>query len=171
MRIISFNKAKVVTIRCACRKWNPRRIVFTKKIIAFSNLNDDAVIDVIPLHEVVMIRDLSLFNEIADDGSEFNGTATSDEEKSTAESNKNQFQIETSPQGYNSGRAYLVEANSAQNFRILVEDLTKLSTVAREEAEAKSRFKKIQDKVGKVFNSDIIQRILAIMIFGVRELR
>ncbi len=153
----------------SCRKWNPRRIVFTRKIIAFSNVNDDAVIDVIPLHEVVMIRDLSLFNEIADNGSEFNGTANSDEE--SAESNKNQFQIETSPQGYNSGRTYQIESESPQNFRILVEDLTKLSAVAREEAEAKSRFKKTQERVGKVFNSDIIQRILAIMIFGVGKLR
>ncbi len=132
-------------------------------------MNDDAVIDIIPLHEVLMIRDMSFYNEIADDGSEFNVTATSDEEKSTAESNKNQFQIETSPQGYNSGRVYLIEVNSAQRFRVLLEDLTKLSTTAREEAEAKSRFKKTQDKVGKVFNSDIVQRILAIMIFGVNN--
>jgi hypothetical protein len=132
-------------------------------------VNDDAVIDIIPLHEVLMIRDMSFYNEIADDGSEFNVTATSDEEKSTAESNKNQFQIETSPQGYNSGRVYLIEVNSAQRFRVLLEDLTKLSTTAREEAEAKSRFKKTQDKVGKVFNSDIVQRILAIMIFGVNN--
>ena len=143
--------------------------MYTKKIIAFSNMNDDAVIDVIPLHEVVMIRDMSLLNDIADDGSEFNGTATSDGE--SAESSKNQFQIETSPQGYNSGRAYQVEANSAQNFRILLEDLAKLSAAAREEAEAKSKFKKTQERVGKVFNSDIVQRILAIMIFGVGELR
>ncbi len=130
-------------------------------------MNDDAVIDVIPLHEVQMIRDLSLMNEIADDGSELNGTATSDEDKSMAESNKNQLQIETSKEGYNSGRTYLIEATSAQEFRVLYDALNKLSTVAREEAEAKSKFKKTQDKVGKVFNSDIVQRILAIMIFGV----
>jgi hypothetical protein len=130
-------------------------------------VNDDAVIDVIPLHEVQMIRDLSLMNEIADDGSELNGTATSDEDKSMAESNKNQLQIETSKEGYNSGRTYLIEATSAQEFRVLYDALNKLSTVAREEAEAKSKFKKTQDKVGKVFNSDIVQRILAIMIFGV----
>jgi hypothetical protein len=145
--------------------------VFTKKIIAFSNVNDDAVIDIIPLHEVLMIRDMSFYNEIADDGSEFNGTAASEEEKSTAESNKNQFQIETSPQGYNSGRIYQIEANLPQSFRVLLEDLTKLSAAAREEAEAKSRFKKTQEKVGKVFNSDIVQRVLAIMIFGVGKLR
>jgi hypothetical protein len=145
--------------------------VFTKKMIAFSNLSDDAVIDVIPLHEVVMIRDMALFNEIVDDGSEFNGTAASDEEKSTAESNKNHFNIETSPEGYNSGRIYQVEANSSQNFRVMVDDLTRLSVIAREEAEAKSRFRKTQEKVGKVFNSDVVQRILAIMIFGVRRTR
>ena len=158
--------------RTTCRSWNPRRIVYTKKIIAFSNLNDDAVLDVIPMHEVLMVRDMTIFNGIEkEDESEFNDLEEEEEEEENneeaSESNKNVFQIETSPEGYNSGRPYQIQASSGQNFRAILEDLTKLSVAAREEAEAKSKFRKIQDKVGKIFNSDVVQRILAIMIFAV----
>ncbi len=132
-------------------------------------MNDDAVIDVIPLHEVAGIRDTSRLNEIvADDTSEVNGTAGSNDDN-TAISSKNVVEIETSPAGYNSGRMYQIKAKSAQEFRNIFEDLTKLSTNARDEAEAKTKFKKTQDRVGKIFNSNPVQRFFAILIFAVRN--
>jgi hypothetical protein len=150
------------------RSWDRRRIVYTKKIIAFSNVNNDAVIDVIPLHEVAGIRDTSRINAIlADDTSEVNGSAGSNDD-STANSSKNVVEIETSPAGYNSGRMYQIKAKSAQHFRNIFDDLTKLSTKAREEAEAKTKFKKTQNRVGKVVNSNPVQRFFAILIFAVR---
>ncbi len=152
-----------------CSTWDRRRIVFTKKIIAFSNASDDKVIDVIPLHEVASIRETSLNHEvIADDASELSGTHISHDDFA-AVSIKNVLEIETNPEGYNSGRAYRIKAKSALDFRKIFDDLTQLSANAREGAQAKSKFKKSQERVGKVFNSNPFQRFLAILIFAVRN--
>ena len=149
-----------------CRSWDTRRLVFNKKVIAFANVNDDSVLDLVPLREVKNVRDTTLQNEImADEDSEFDGTSVSNEDGPDA---KNMFEIETNPEGYNSGRVYQIKAMSAQDFRSIFDNLTKLANTAREEAEAKSRFKKSQQRVGKVFNSNIIQRVLAVLVFGVR---
>ena len=139
--------------------------MFTKKIIAFSNVNDDSVLDIVPLHEVINVRDTTLQNEIMGDAdSEFDGTSDSDADETIK---KNIFEIETNPEGYNSGRVYQIQAASAHDFRKIFNDLTKLASTAREEAEAKSRFKKSQQRVGKVFNSNIVQGALAILVCAV----
>ncbi len=119
-----------------------------------------------PLHEIKHIRDNALHNEInADDASEFN-----DETESHDDGNEksNTFAIETIEEGYNSGRTYQIQA-SAADIRTILDDLIKLSNAAREEAAAKSKFHKSQQRVGKFFNSNIIQRALAILIFAVRS--
>jgi hypothetical protein len=150
-------------------------MVYTRKMIVFSNLDDDAVLDLIPMHEIIMIRDMTVIfgADVDDDDSVSNDLQEEDEgendEAHGADSNKNVLQIETSPEGYNSGRPYQIQAATGQDFRALLEDFTKLSLAAREEAEAKSRFRKLQDKVGKVFNSDFTQRFLAILIFAVSK--
>ncbi len=141
--------------------------MFTRKIIAFANANDDGVLDIVPLNEVRRIRDTSLENEIiADDDSDINGTVSSNNEGAGM---RTTFEIETDPVGYNSGRVYKIQAASAQDFRTIFDNLTNLSTAARDEAEAKSRFEKSQQQVGKFFNSKFLQRILVILIFGVRN--
>lgn len=148
-------------------------MVYTKKIIAFSNPNDDELLDVIPMSEVLIIRDMSVLGEIADEDSACNAD-DNEELDSSVESKgrtKNVLQIETSPEGYNSGRPYQIQTKSGQDFRVMFEDLSKLSAAARDEAEKKSRFKKLQSRVGKVFNSDPVQRFLAFMIIGVRSKR
>jgi hypothetical protein len=149
------------------RSWDKRRIVFTKKIIVFANVNDDGVLDIVPLHEVKNIRDTTLQDEIiTDNDSELKGSIDSDDHVT---GKKYTFEIETIPEGYNSGRVYRIQAESARDFRTILDNLPKLANVAREEAEAKSRFNKSQQRVGKVFNSNIIQRALAILVFGVRN--
>ncbi len=126
------------------------------------------MLDVVPLHEVRNIRDNSAQNEIiAEDESETNGTTTSNEDGAD---NKNVFEIETSPEGYNSGRTYQIQAENGGEFRTIFDNLTKLASAARDEAEAKSRFNKSQQRVGKVFNSNIVQLVMAILIFGVRKI-
>ena len=117
-----------------------------------------------------MIRDMSVFDDFPDEESEFDNeneeiTSSVEDEGRT----KNVLQIETTPEGYNSGRPYQIQAKNGQDFRTLIEDLTRLSTIAREEAEKKSKFKKLQMRVGKVFNSNLVQQFFALMIFGVRK--
>ena len=91
------------------RSWAARRIVYTKKIIAFANLNDDEIMDVVPMHEIDVVRDLSILDEIADDESQYNAESVENGETSTSAENddsntKNVLQIETVQDGYNSGR-------------------------------------------------------------------
>jgi hypothetical protein len=142
--------------------------VLTKKLAAFSNVNDDVVIDMIPLHEIASVRDMTIQHEIAEmDESDGNESASNDDSSEMNDNIKNVLQIETSPIGYNSGRVYQIRAALAEIFSPLLESLVKLSSAAREEAEKKSRFRKSQDRVGRVFNSDTMQRVLAALIFAV----
>ena len=147
---------------CIIRSWEARRVVYTKKIIALCNANDDDILDIIPLREIIVIRDMSNLDAIADDASQFN-----DGSVENGETEANILQIETQADGYNSGRPYQIQAKTGQDFRALMEDLVKLSTLAREEAEAKSRFKKLRDRVGRVYNSNASQRFFAFMIVAV----
>ncbi len=143
--------------------------MFTRKIIAFGNGNEDGVLDVVLLHEVTNVRDMSLQNEImADDESEIDGTVSSNDDVTRRQ---NMLEIETHPEGYNSGRIYRIRAASANDFRIILDNLARLSVMARDEADAKSKFKKSQQRVGEIFNSNIIQRIIALLILGVRNIQ
>ena len=120
--------------------WDSRRIVYTKKLIAFSNPNDDEVLDFIPLSEIIAVRDMSLIGEIADDASQFNAESVENEEASAeggAAAIGNVLMIETKPEGYNSGRPYEIQAKTGQDFRALLQDVTKLSNTAREQAGAR----------------------------------
>ena len=69
------------------------------------------------------------------------------------------------------GRPYQIQSKTRQDFTVLLEDLTKLSAIAREEAEAKSRFKRLQGRVGAVYSSDTSQRFFGLMIIGVSARR
>ena len=93
--------------------WDSRRIVYTKKLIAFSN---------------------------PDDASQFNAESVENEEASAeggAAAIGNVLMIETKPEGYNSGRPYEIRAKTGQDFRALLQDATKLSNTAREQAGAR----------------------------------
>ena len=151
------------------RGWIPRRLIYTKKLIAFSNLKEEDVLDVIPMSEIFIIRDMSILDKIAEDGSDSEDEVL-DCSVENEERTKNVLQIETTPDGYNSGRPYQIQAKNGQDFRTLFDDLTKFSAIAREEAEKKSKFNKLQAKVGKVFNSKPMQQFFAMMIIGVRLL-
>ena len=144
--------------------------MYTKKAIVITH--GDEILDVVPLHEVKRIRDMSA---VKADPEEASSAADDEDEIDDADdyqaySNKkrlNIVQIETIPDGYNSGRMYELQPKNGQEMRLIVADLSRLSAIAIENAEAKSRLKKIQSKIAKVIDSDWSQRILAAMIFAV----
>ena len=125
----------------------------------------------IPMSEILMIRDMSVFDEIPEEESESNLENEDEHSVENEGKTKNVLQIETTPDGYNSGRPYQIKAKSNQDFRALFEDLTKLSATARDEAEKKSKFKKLQGRMGKLFNAKPVQQFFALMILGVRVRR
>ena len=69
------------------------------------------------------------------------------------------------------GRPYQIKTKTKQDFTVLLEDLIKLSATAREQAEAKSRFKRLQGRVAAAYSSDTSQRSFGLMIIGVSARR
>ena len=54
------------------------------------------------------------------------------------------FQLRTKPDGYNSGRQYIIQARTEEERQKIVADLTKLSKIAIDKFLAKSQFRKTQ---------------------------
>ena len=146
--------------------WQPRRMIFTKKVLAFSRASDEEVVDNIKLHEVKQIRSISA-GEQTGHSNLAPGNETCKPSSAESESAKNIFQIETTEDGYNAGRTYKIQMKSEKDFGAAVDDLAKLCRIARDKAESKSKFKKIQDRVSKVFDSDTVQGIFSVLIFAV----
>ncbi len=124
----------------------------------------------IPMHEIAMVQDVIPRNMEENEDSEQEGSKpeeSEDENEIDSGSKKNIFQLKTIEGGYNSGRKYIIRAKNGQDMRLMLQDISQLASTAREEAEAKSKIKKFQEKIANVFDSDTVQRILAIMIFAV----
>ncbi len=71
-----------------------------------------------------------------------------EKDKKQGDSNKvkfrHSFQMRTMPEGYNSGRQYIIQARSDEERQKIVADLTKLSKIAIDKHLAKSQFRKTQ---------------------------
>ena len=132
-------------------------------------LNEE-VLDVIPTHEIATVQDLLLDEDMEYQSSEMEGHSaqeSEDEDDRFHKSRKNAFIIKTIEGGYNSGRKYIIGAKNGNEMQFIVRDLTNIASKAREDAEAKSRIEKFQERIAHVFDSDMVQRILAIMILSV----
>jgi hypothetical protein len=73
------------------------------------------------------------------------------------------LQIQTSPEGYNSGRKYLLQTETDNERDQLVHYLKRL--VKRTSKELISSFKRRQKHVKKIYNSNVVQSIAALLIF------
>ena len=83
---------------------------------------------------------------------------------------QNSFQIRTLVDGYNSGRTYYLKASSEDECAEVVKLLRSAAKTARKIKEAKTRFEKSQERVRVVYQSTIIQTIVAAMIVAVPSL-
>jgi hypothetical protein len=148
--------------------WQPRRMLFTRQVLVFSKSTDEEVLDVIKLHEVRGIKD----NSGRDQTGQINLAPEYENSKlsnTKSENARKTFQIETTEEGYNAGRIYTIQMKSDKDFEATVMDLTRLCRKARDKAEARSKFKQIQDKVSKVFDSNMVQGFFSFLIFAVNE--
>jgi hypothetical protein len=144
-----------------CRAWHPRRIVYSNDVIAFAHTGTDNRIDAIPLFEVVEVVSMKDGGAGNDDHSssgkiQRDASKTIDDdplkkasgEKKSGDSNKvmfrNALQIHTKPDGYNSGRQYVIQARSEEERQTMVEELSRLSKIATDKFLAKSQFTKAQ---------------------------
>ena len=123
-----------------------------------SHPNSSKIVDAIPLFE---LEEVLLMHEDAKDTSRsdeiskrYSATSLSDQvdkkmsDRKNAKSNKlrfsHSFQLRTIAEGYNSGRQYIIQANSFDERQALVVQIRKLAKVSRELYLAKSKFLKAQ---------------------------
>ncbi len=129
--------------------------MITKTKICFAFVDDDGLIDHIPLSEVDFVMEM---NDAADD----------DDGKDAAM--RYCMQIATNATGYNSGRTYYIATKSKEHMVTLMNKVKKYAEVERTRAEASSLFRKMQLNVRRRYESSIVQVTMALMIGAVRYL-
>jgi hypothetical protein len=144
----------VLTEIFAHRAWQRRRFVYTRDSISFAHIGDDKVLDKIPLNEVVAVeRVLSSANR---------ALAPSLLALENAVDFSRSFQIRTIPNGYNAGRKYFLQAERDEICSDLVSTLHNFvrSAVLRSKSPGQRR----QDLVRRIYNSNTIQSLAAVLI-------
>ncbi len=137
------------------RHWQPRRVVITREVIAFAYIGDSNMLDYIPLSEIISVENLQQENQKA---------SSAIFEKSV--SVLNALQIQTTPEGHNSGRKYLFQTETETERDQLVQDLKRRVKSASQELI--STFKRRQINLKRIYNSNAVQSIAALLIFLVR---
>ncbi len=79
----------------------------------------------------------------------------------------NSMMVSTQLDGYNSGRQYRFQSDSQDACVFLVSQLRKLSTEARKREAGKTRFRKSQERLGRLINSIPFQAMLTAIILAV----
>ena len=143
-----------------CRTWRERRVVYTNEVIAFAAVGKDILLDAIPLSEVISI-DL-----MKDDHSDEQHHLHNSYE--AAIDFTHAFQIRTQKNGQNAGRKYVIRADSDLQADMIVSELNQLYRIAAEQAEARSRWGKVQSRVRSFYDSSAFQGVSAILIVVVR---
>lgn len=125
--------------------------VYASEMMYFTQMNDEIVIDQIPLAEIRQVKEMEADKE-------------SDESM-----DENELMIETHSEGYNSGRKYYLQAESKASGQDIIKKLTQYSIAAYERAQAQSVFRRAQLRVLKVYRSNLFQRFVALLIISVRN--
>jgi hypothetical protein len=116
----------------------------------FTQINEDIIMDQIPLAEVNQVKEM----EATDKGMDM-------------PKDENEFMIETHPDGYNSGRTYYLQADSRASCQEKIKILKQYRAAAYERAHAQSVFSQAQLRVLKVYRSILFQRFVALLIIAV----
>ena len=120
----------------------------------FAQIDDDIVIDQIPLAEINQVKEMNAADKASDEAKD-----------------ENQMMIETDPEGYNSGRTYYLQAGSKDVCQHIIKTLWQCRTRAYEKAHAQSVFSQAQLKALRVYRSTVFQRFVAFLIVSVCSIR
>jgi hypothetical protein len=133
--------------------------LFTDDVIAFAAVDEDTLLDAIPLSEVLGVESLDQ-KDVQQQQPQNNFEKTIDFTYA--------FQIRTLPDGENAGRKYFLRAESDEQVIIITKELAQLSRIAADKAASRSRWAKAQRIVRAVYTSDMVQSVAAMLIIGVR---
>ena len=128
-------------------------MVITKECLSFAFVGNDEEIDRVPLDGVDFVK-----NQDENISVEANATQSQ---------NYFCFQVATNPMGHNSGRSYMLRSKSRSARDEILLLLSKLSKEARQRAEARTGFQKLQLKVKKYYERDFCQSVIALVIMAV----
>ncbi len=146
-------------------------MVVGKDMIYFALLDNDDVIDCIPLHEVTLVKKLGFDggNEIIQEN--FQKKSLSHPggglEHLSSDGFLRTLRIDTKLEGYNSGRTYYLKISSETEFSRLAIDLAYYVKDAIKRFEAKTGLEKSQAKVRAMFRSPSFQFAAAFFILAV----
>ena len=125
--------------------------------MAFAGKDDE--IDRIPMEQIEFVKE---FTDTIDESSKVLEATTKEDDGTW-----HMMQIATIPGGYNGGRSYYLRSNSSYTIENLITLLRKLSSKAREAADKSSLFWRIQRRVASVYEYDVVQSFIALLIAGV----
>ena len=78
---------------------------------------------------------------------------------------RNAIKISTAIDGYNSGRAYIIQTHECLR---LASELSRCAQVARERHNLRSKWRKVQDKMRGIYSSNAVQGFVGLLIIVVR---
>jgi exonuclease VII small subunit len=116
----------------------------------FAQMNNDVIIDQIPLSEIKVVKEMIF-----------------EADSSKVETKEMELMIETSLDGYNSGRTYYLQAETTALRQDIIKKISQYSTKAYEKAHAQSTLRRAQLRVRKVYQSLLFQRFTAFLIVSV----
>jgi hypothetical protein len=138
--------------------------------VYFSSIDEDVVVDVIPIVEIVEVNKVSeevgtskLPSELHKD----KNMISKDPQIVNVTAIQCRFQIMTDQDGYNSGRKYVLQASSDEMCELVIQELVKLSKIEKKRAERRSKFERTQAKVKRFFLSNSFHVLMSSMILVV----
>ena len=140
-----------------CRKWRARRVAYTKEVIAFANVAENQLLDLIPLEDIIGIEEMPANPE-------------RDQIESTIASTvdfTNAFQIRTRKDGYNAGRSYFLRGKSDLDLAGLIQGIVTVAKGAARKARARSPWAIAQEHARALYNSSWFQGTAAFLIIAV----
>jgi hypothetical protein len=137
-------------------------VAYTADVIAFARVNEEVLLDAIPLSEITTIE--SMQNTHQFDAS-CNHSKNSYE---TAIDFTHAFQIRTRKDGQNAGRKYVLRASSDEEALVIIREIKHLSEQAAEKAVARSYWGNLRRRINFMYKSTLFQGLSACMIIMVR---
>ena len=155
-------------------QFQTRRVAFTADNVMFSWSEGESVVDLIPMKEIVTVgkaRREDWANP--EDKEEIEYFDTSEKKKKrmskflfSHEHTPREFKISTTPDGFNSGREYIIQTDTEDECEEWIAALSESAAIARMKWEKKNRIKRFQGRLSKWFKSFHIQAFIGVMIAG-----
>jgi hypothetical protein len=136
-----------------------------KDVMYFALLDNDEIVDCIPLFEILHIKHLGVDGGL--DSSLQRSRGSISNTQLSCDLLDRALRIDTKPEGYNSGRTYYLQLASDEECARLAISLTTYVQDAIKRFEAKTGLERSQAKVRIVYNSTVFQCSASFFIIAV----